>query len=489
MIAALFAVMLLAGCAGGEDTAPAADPAPVPVDANAAVSAAVDAMGTADLDSITYSGSAWRIRNSFRQTPKASPPWDLRDDITNYVRTIDLTGPASRATGETFAQGMFFTPAVEGAYTQNVAADQTGWGQQLEIWLTPWGFLSGAEANGAEAVSQMIDGSEYTIVTWMSPDTQTSPSGMQYTVNGYINGQNQVERVETWVEDAFMGDLHVEAIFGDYQDFGGVMVPTTMEQQRGGGGIFGVTVTDASANPADVAELVTPPAAGGRGGRGGGRGGRGGAAAPTDLAEELADGVYLITGGYVSLAVEFSDHIVVFEGGQAEARGQTVIDEVKRVIPDKPIRYVVNSHQHSDHTAGLAPFVREGATIITHESNVAFLEMALSTPRTLLGEETMSPVFEGAGDVMVLEDETMRFELHHIPNGHTDGMLYGLLPEHGIMLQADFTLPAAGAEANPFVVELAEQVAAQGIEFDSYLGVHASAAPQTKADLMATIGQ
>jgi hypothetical protein len=60
-------------------------------------------------------------------------------------------------------------------YTQNIPADQTNWAQQLEIWLTPWGFLRGAEINGAEATGQQIDGRRYTVVTWASPETQTTP--------------------------------------------------------------------------------------------------------------------------------------------------------------------------------------------------------------------------------------------------------------------------------------------------------------------------
>ena len=89
----------------------------------------------------------------------------------------------------------------------------------------------------------------------------------------------------------------------------------------------------------------------------------------------------------------------------------------------------------------------------------------------------------------VLEDSTMRFELHDMPNRHTDGMLFGLLPEQGILFQADFTLPAANAEPNPFVVDLAEYVDESNLEFDRYLAVHAAQVPQTRADLMRAIGQ
>jgi flavorubredoxin len=94
-----------------------------------------------------------------------------------------------------------------------------------------------------------------------------------------------------------------------------------------------------------------------------------------------------------------------------------------------------------------------------------------------------------ASGVTVLEDATRRLELHHIPNLHSDGTLVAYLPNERILFQADFTLPVAGAKANPFVINLAEYVASAGLQFDQYLAVHAAQEPQTMADLMATIGK
>ena len=37
-------------------------------------------------------------------------------------------------------------------------------------------------------------------------------------VNGYINEQNLVERVETWIDNPFFGDMLFEAIYSDYKD-------------------------------------------------------------------------------------------------------------------------------------------------------------------------------------------------------------------------------------------------------------------------------
>src|SRR5207244_13414591 len=125
-------------------------------------------------------------------------------------------------------------------------------------------------------------------------------------------------------------------------------------------------------NPADVATLAPSPAPrGGRGGAGGGGAPGGGAPAPLVVtSEKLGDGVYRLTtgaGSYDSVIVEFKDYIMMLEAGQSEARGLAYIAETKKLIPNKPIRYVMNTHPHSDHTGGLPALVSEVATIITQK--------------------------------------------------------------------------------------------------------------------------
>lgn len=477
---------VLVGCSG-ETTEPATTASPTPAPVVSALAAASAALGIDEIQTLTFSGTAWRVRDSFRQTRSASPPWPVRDTITNYQRSMDLTDlehPVSRASGDTFASNLFLEPPVAGTYNQNVRGDQSAWGQQLEVWLTPWGFLKGAALYGATEARQTMDGKQVTAVTWQSPASQTSPAGLRYTVTGYINADNLVERVETRVEDAFMGDMLVAGVYSDYQLRNGLMAPSTMEQQRGGGGIFGVDVTAASVNPGNAAELLAMPAAPAPGGGAGGP-----PPAPAAALVNIGEGAYLVTAGYVAMVVEFADHLAVFEAGQSVTNGQLILDTIKANFPNKEIRYLVNSHPHSDHTAGIMPFVREGATIVTHENNVEFLNMALSTPRTLLGEATMSPKFMGAGSVTVLEDSTNRLEMHHIVNLHSDGMLVAYLPQQRVLFEADFTLPVGGAMPNPYVINLAEYVDTNGLDFDTYLAVHAAQVPQTKADLMATIGK
>src|SRR6185295_11494266 len=205
----------------------------------------------------------------------------------------------------------------------------------------PWGFLKGA-ARAATVRTQKIDGKNYSVVSWSPPIK--APSGAPYRVNGYINEQHLIDRVETWVDHDMLGDMHVETLYSDYKTFGSLKVPTTIVQKRGGFTFFMVTVEDAKANPPDLAQLLQPPPPpAGRGPAPGAPpgGGRGGAAESGPASTKLADGVYKINGAYNALAVEFRDYLVVVEGPQSIARGEAIVEEVKKLFPRKPIRYVV----------------------------------------------------------------------------------------------------------------------------------------------------
>jgi glyoxylase-like metal-dependent hydrolase (beta-lactamase superfamily II) len=78
-----------------------------------------------------------------------------------------------------------------------------------------------------------------------------------------------------------------------------------------------------------------------------------------------------------------ADHIVVVDTPQTEARAVAVLAKAKEVIPNKPIRFVITSHHHWDHLGGIRSAIDEGATIVTHQSNKAFLERVAKTPHTI----------------------------------------------------------------------------------------------------------
>jgi len=459
-------------------------------DAKTVIANAEKALG--DVKSITYSGSAKDVAfqqcgaNSTDMTCRATH--DPMRPINNYVRVIDLTAPASRHTGATNNIGPGgSTVLTPGTFFQQVTPQQADvsqpWANSLEFYITPWGFLKGAAENNATASKSK----KYTVLSW-SP-TVKAASGKSYTINGYVNDKNLVERVETWLGDNIMGDMHIVATYTGWKDFGGVMAPAKIVQTRGGWPYFEADVTAAKANPADVATLVPAPA-------GRGPGGGGGAPSLNVTTEKLGDGVYRLTtgpGSYDSVVVEFKDYVMMLESGQSVARGSAYIAEIKKLFPNKPIRYVMDTHPHSDHTGGLPPVVAEGAIVITQKNNVPFLEKALNTPRTLLtdplAKNPRKVKFEAVEEKKVYTDGTRTVEMYHVfPAPHSNGLIIAYIPKEKILFQGDFSVNP-GEPANDHVKALYAYLEKHPLDFDRYINVHTSAAPQHKEDVWKAMGK
>jgi glyoxylase-like metal-dependent hydrolase (beta-lactamase superfamily II) len=184
---------------------------------------------------------------------------------------------------------------------------------------------------------------------------------------------------------------------------------------------------------------------------------------------------------------------MVLEAGQNQARAQAYVDEIKRQFPGKPIRYVMNTHPHSDHTGGLPVLVAEGATIIAHENSREFFERALNTPRTLLNDtlaQNPRPArVEGVTDKRVFTDGTRTVEFYHIfPAPHSDALLVAYIPKEKVLFQGDFSVNP-GQPANDHVKALVPALEKLNLDFERYINTHASANPQTKADVWGAVGK
>ncbi len=293
-------------------------------DAATVIANARSALG--NVTSVTYSGSARDV--AFQQCGANATALicygthDPMRPITNYVRVIDTAAPTSRHTGTTMNFGAGgSTTITPGTFFQQVTAEQaTGgtapWGQSLELYITPWGFLKGAADNNATVSRGKIGAVNYTVLTW-SPRVK-APSGASYQIKGYISGANLVDRVETWFGENLMGDMHIVADYSDYRKFGNATVPTKIVQTRGGWPFFEVEVTNASGNPANLAALAPapPPPAGGPPG-GGPPGGQ--PPAMTLTKEVLSPWLTRYTtgaGSYDSIVAEFDDYVMLLEAGR-----------------------------------------------------------------------------------------------------------------------------------------------------------------------------
>jgi glyoxylase-like metal-dependent hydrolase (beta-lactamase superfamily II) len=388
--------------------------------------------------------------------------------VSAYTASIDYAAPAARVqmTRKQVVEPNRLRPApveqkpdqyINGATAWNLAAPAgappgtapvptpqpaTVEERTMEIYSTPHGFVKGALANNATS-TESNGGSEVT-----------------FTVNnhkfvGTINAQSQLEKVQAWIDNPVLGDMLVETTFADYKDIGGVHFPGTIKRVQGGYPVLELTVSSAKANavaPIAVPEEAKAPAA------------------PIQVtSEQLAPGVFYLKGGtHHSVAIDQADHIVVIEGPLTEARSLAVIAKAKEVIPNKPIKYLINSHAHFDHSGGLRPWVDEGATIVTHEMNKAYYEKAWAAPRTLnpdrLSQSKKAATFETFSDKHVITDGKRAIEIYPIAgSGHNDAFAMVYLPKEGILVEADaYTPAAAGAPAptaaNPFSVNLYDNI-------------------------------
>ena len=446
-------------------------------DAKIALQAAQKAMG--DVTSIQYSGTGHL--NSFGQAWSPTSQWPVTN-LTSYTKTIDYAtksskeelvhsepNPPVKGGGRPFAGDDKQAAFVSGNYAwdmrdkpvpQPAAAEE----RQLQIWLTPHGFLKAALENNAT----MRKGSMGTLIEF-----QTG----KHKVTGTIDAQNMVVRTETWVANPVLGDMPVETTFSSYKDFNGVKFPTSLVQKQGGSPVLELTVNSVTANPGltvsvpEPVKTATPPAI-------------------KVESQKMGDGIWFVGGGsHNSMVVEFPTYIAVIEAPLSEARSLAVIAEAKRLVPNKPIRYLINTHSHFDHAGGVRTYVAEGATIITQEINVSFYQKAWAEPRTLapdnMSKSEKKANFVSVKEKYVLSEGEQTLELFH-ENGsmHHAGMLVVYFPKEKVLEEADdFTpdlpnVPAPSGLRPPiFVGNLVKQVQILKLDVATVAPMHGIVTP------------
>jgi glyoxylase-like metal-dependent hydrolase (beta-lactamase superfamily II) len=388
-------------------------------------------------DPKTIQYSATGMNAFFGQALSAGKEWPRRP-LTSYSRSINYEQKSS-SEQLTFVEPTFPGPSREqntqvngekawnlGANGAPVAQPAAAEARQLQIWLTPHGFVKAALQSTDAMLSKAADGTS--VVTF-------SALG-KYKLAGTIDGQNMVSKVETTVADPLLGDMPLVATYSDYKDYSGVKFPSKIVQTQGGFAVWDIAVTAVQPNaPADLPVPAPVQSA---------------AAAPVVVqSTKLADGVWHLTGGsHHSLVVDFKDYIAVVEAPLSEERSLAVIAEAKKLVPNKPIKYLISTHHHFDHSSGLRTYVAEGANVVTHDSNRGYFEKAFQAPATLapdaLAKAPRAATIQGVTDKdkFELTDGKQTIDVYSTPGDtHTDEMLVVYFPASKILVEADSYSP------------------------------------------------
>jgi len=331
--------------------------------------------------------------------------------------------------------------------------------RQFQLWSTPHGVVKAAMAGKGAIQGRTI--------------TFGVPGSFKATAT--LDAANLIERVDGTLANSVVGDMPVSVTYADYRDFGGVKFPTKIRQTYAGFPALELTVTDMKANvaadiavPDNIKQAENPYA--------------------RVQSQKAADGVWYLTGGtHHSVVVEMSDHVIVVEGPLNDDRALAVIKETRTLVPSKPIKYLVVSHHHFDHSGGARAFAGEGVTLISHDGNRAYLEKIAAAPATVapdhLAKSGRKPIVEGVRDRRVLTDGTRTVEIRSISGiAHADDMLMVYLPKEKILIEADaYTPPPPNAQPmsppSVFTVSLVENIKSQGLVVDQILPLHGRMVP------------
>jgi glyoxylase-like metal-dependent hydrolase (beta-lactamase superfamily II) len=234
---------------------------------------------------------------------------------------------------------------------------------------------------------------------------------------------------EQMADHAALGDYVYRVRYDDWREVGGVRLPFRhVEEWVSGSRVRTMRELVPGIRAADA--VLEPPA---------------GYAGPPQVSGEstaLGPGVRLLPGSYNSLLVEFADHFVVVEPAQGTRAAEGVMREAARLAPGKPIRYVVATHFHDDHLAGVRPYIAAGATILTTPHGAGAVREIAAVRKGMFPDTLdLAPRelrVEGIVLRRVLQDATQRLEIHEAgPSPHVEQMLVVWIPRAGVLYEAD----------------------------------------------------
>jgi glyoxylase-like metal-dependent hydrolase (beta-lactamase superfamily II) len=401
--------------------------------------------------------------------------------VTGYRRAIDLGGSRMRVQQTRTPNFLYFQGqapqaqvfGVDGDVAYTVAANGTASraGAQAsrdritELYHHPLVLVRAALDPKAAGTNVRTEGGEHMV--------DVTLPGVSGSFTLAVDATSRLPtRIRSMSANPNLGDVVIETRFSDYAEEGGLQLPRRLETHTDRFKTAELRLSRAAVN-GDAGEVAAPEAV------------RAAAvpapAAPNVVPEVVAPGVWLLGGqSHHSALIELSDHLMLVEAPQSEARTLAAIAKARELVPGKPLTQLVSSHHHFDHSAGLRAAVAEGLTVITQQANVAYYQEAAKRPFTLqpdaLAKAAKPATIEGVDDERVIDDAARRVVLYHIAgNPHADTLLMVYLPKERVVIQADAFSP--GSSVQPYAANLLSGLRTRKLQVDRIVPLHGAIAP------------
>jgi len=290
-----------------------------------------------------------------------------------------------------------------------------------------------------------------------------------------------LKRAERITSYGIFGDGTQEAVFEDYRRVGALQLPARL-RVRTRNSVHGALETVYHYDARAVAEFDAKELAIPEGYTKADFSWRG-----PFTAKPLAKDVYLfenVTGttgqwSYNVLAVVFDEFVLVAEAPAGNETTDKVLEKLRELAPGKPVRYLVQSHHHSDHIAGIRSYIAEGTTILTGESVKPLIEKIAAAPTLLAPDRLMrdpkAPKIETVKEPRTIRDAHHEVVIYNIgPNPHARDMLIVHLPSEKILWQSDM-VNEGEYPPNAATKDFTSKVGALGLKYEQMVGLHGRA--------------
>ena len=461
-------------------------------DAEAFLRRAERAMGGSDLKTLRFTASGTGA--TFGQAYKPDMKWPALG-YSSFARTLDYENAGLReefARSRTEPTGGGAVPLM-GTGEQRATAfalGSTAWNQVgptafapagvavdariHDLWTSPHGVIKAALRNKATLAFRTEKGKSLAAVSFTEPG--------RFTATALINADYLVERVESRQPNPVLGDTALVTVYSDYRSYGEVKFPERIIQTHGTSTLMDFGIGNVQVN--QLSGIAIPDNVK--------------TAVERATAEKVADGVWFIAGGsHNSVAVEMKDHFILVEAPLYDGRSAAVLDEVKKLDPAKPIRYVINSHHHFDHAGGLRTAAAAGATLVVSAAAKPYFDQAFANPNRInpdmLAKSGKKAKVEGVNGKRVFSDGNHSVEVHFIADSvHAQGFQMVYLPKEKLLIEADAYTPLPPGAKPPSPpngnnVNMVENIERQKLAVDRILPLHGRVVPV--AELYTTTGR